>query len=66
MTMQIAETINKVLQPRGVGVIIKAEHMCMQMRGVEKQDSSAITSAMLGHFRSHQETRAEFMKLIET
>jgi GTP cyclohydrolase I len=66
MTMQIAETINEVLQPRGVGVIIKAEHMCMQMRGVEKQDSSAVTSAMLGHFRSHQETRAEFMKLIET
>ncbi|MDA0836727.1 MAG: GTP cyclohydrolase I FolE [Planctomycetota bacterium] len=65
LTMQIAETINEVLQPRGVGVVIKAEHMCMQMRGVEKQDSSAITSAMLGHFRTYQETRAEFMNLMD-
>jgi len=64
MTMQIAETIQDALQPRGVGVVIKAEHMCMQMRGVEKQDSVAITSAMLGLFRSNEKTRAEFMNLI--
>lgn len=64
MTMQIAETIQEVLNPRGVGVVLTAEHMCMQMRGVEKQDSVAVTSAMLGLFRSRQETRAEFMNLI--
>lgn len=64
MTMQIAETIQKVLDPRGVGVVIKAEHLCMQMRGIEKQESVAITSAMLGMFRTRLETRAEFMNLI--
>jgi GTP cyclohydrolase I len=64
MTMQIAETIQEALQPRGVGVVIKAEHLCMQMRGVEKQDSVAITSAMLGLFRANEKTRAEFMTLI--
>jgi len=64
MTMQIAETIQEALQPRGVGVVIRAEHLCMQMRGVEKQDSVAITSAMLGLFRTNEKTRAEFMTLI--
>lgn len=64
MTMQIAETLQDALQPRGVGVVIKAEHLCMQMRGVEKQDCVAITSAMLGLFRSNEKTRAEFMNLI--
>lgn len=64
MTMQIAETLQEALQPRGVGVVIKAEHLCMQMRGVEKQDSVAITSAMLGLFRTNEKTRAEFMTLI--
>ena len=64
MTMQIAETIQQVLEPKGVGVVVKAEHLCMQMRGVEKQESVAITSAMLGLFRSRQKTRTEFMNLI--
>ena len=64
MTMQIAETIQEALKPRGVAVVIKAEHMCMQMRGVEKQESVAVTSAMLGLFRKNEKTRAEFMNLI--
>lgn len=64
LTHQIAKTIQKVLEPRGVGVVIKAEHMCMQMRGVEKEDSLAVTSAMFGIFRERQETRNEFLQLI--
>ena len=64
LTHQIAKTIQKVLEPRGVGVVIKAEHMCMQMRGVEKEDSLAVTSAMFGIFRERQETRNGFLQLI--
>src|SRR4249919_3651663 len=62
LTTQIAETINEVLQPRGVAVVMEAVHMCMLMRGVEKQNSKALTSAMLGSFRDRPETRAEFME----
>ena len=64
LTTQIATTINDVLQPRGVAVVMEALHLCMVMRGVEKQNSKAITSAMLGSFRNRPETRAEFMELI--
>ena len=64
LTYQIAETINTKITPFGVGVVIEAQHMCMIMRGVEKQKSRAVTSAMLGNFRSRQETRMEFLDLI--
>jgi GTP cyclohydrolase IA len=66
LTTQIANTLNDVLQPRGVAVVIEAIHLCMLMRGVEKQNSKAVTSAMLGGFRDRPETRAEFMELIKT
>jgi GTP cyclohydrolase IA len=66
LTTQIANTINEVLQPRGVAVVMEAVHLCMLMRGVEKQNSKAITSAMLGSFRDRPETRAEFMDLIKS
>ncbi|MGH7344345.1 MAG: GTP cyclohydrolase I FolE [Candidatus Rokuibacteriota bacterium] len=66
LTTQIAGTINEVLQPRGVAVVVEAVHLCMLMRGVEKQNSKAITSAMLGAFRDRPETRAEFMDLIKS
>ena len=66
LTTQIANTINEVLQPRGVAVVMEAVHLCMLMRGVEKQNSKAITSAMLGSFRDRAETRAEFMDLIKS
>jgi GTP cyclohydrolase I len=64
LTTQIAETINEKIAPLGVGVVIEAQHMCMQMRGVEKQNSRAVTSSMLGTFRSRHETRMEFLNLI--
>ncbi len=64
LTRQIADTVQHCLQPIGVGVVIEAEHLCMQMRGVEKQESVAITSAMLGAFEKHSATRSEFMTLI--
>lgn len=64
MTQQIAETIQSVLNPKGVGVIVEARHFCMMMRGVEKQHSGAVTSAMLGAFRDRKETRDEFLALI--
>ena len=66
LTTQIAQTLQEVLQPRGVAVVIEALHMCMLMRGVEKQNSKAVTSAMLGQFRDRPETRAEFMELIRS
>ena len=66
LTTQIAQTINEVLQPRGVAVVMEAVHLCMLMRGVEKQNSKAVTSAMLGAFRDNAETRAEFMELIRS
>ncbi|HEY7543060.1 MAG TPA: GTP cyclohydrolase I FolE [Methylomirabilota bacterium] len=66
LTTQIASTVNEVLQPRGVAVVVEAVHLCMLMRGVEKQNSKAITSAMLGSFRDNPETRAEFMGLIKS
>jgi GTP cyclohydrolase I len=65
LTTQIANTLNEALQPRGVAVVMEAIHLCMLMRGVEKQNSKAITSAMLGTFR-RPETRAEFMELIKS
>ena len=65
LTTQIANTLNEVLQPRGVAVVMEAVHLCMLMRGVEKQNSKAVTSAMLGAFRDRPETRAEFMELIK-
>jgi GTP cyclohydrolase I len=64
LTTQIAETINQKISPLGVGVVIEAQHMCMLMRGVEKQNSRAITSSMLGTFRTRHETRMEFLDLI--
>ena len=64
LTMQIAETIQKAIEPQGVGVVIEARHLCMMMRGVEKQHSAAVTSSMLGCFRDEQETRTEFLSLI--
>ena len=64
LTTEIAETIQKVIEPQGVGVVVEARHLCMMMRGVEKQHSEAVTSSMLGCFRDEQETRAEFLSLI--
>jgi GTP cyclohydrolase I len=64
LTSQIAEAINEKLSPQGVGVIIEARHMCMVMRGVEKQNSQAVSSAMLGAFRESKETRDEFLALV--
>ena len=65
LTTQIANSLNEALQPRGVAVVIEAVHLCMLVRGVEKQNSKAVTSAMLGAFRDRPETRAEFMELIK-
>jgi GTP cyclohydrolase I len=64
MTSQIAEAIQEKLSPEGVGVIIEARHLCMQMRGVEKQHGQAVTSAMLGSFRHDKQTRQEFLSLV--
>ena len=64
LTTQIAETIQSAINPLGVGVVVEARHLCMMMRGVEKQHSSAVTSAMLGAFRDEHETREEFLALI--
>ena len=64
LTTQIAETIQKVIEPQGVGVVIEARHLCVMMRGVEKQHSAAVTSSMLGVFRNGEETRSEFLSLI--
>ena len=64
LTTEIATAIDEILQPRGVGVVIEAQHLCMMMRGVEKQHSSAVTSCMLGRFRTDARTRSEFLSLI--
>ena len=64
LTMQVATAIDEVLKPRGVAVVIEASHLCMMMRGVEKQNSSTITSCLLGLFRKDERTRTEFLKLI--
>ena len=64
LTRQIAETIQDVLEPIGVAVIMEGQHMCMQMRGVEKQNSLTTTSSMLGKFRQSDRTRAEFLSII--
>jgi GTP cyclohydrolase I len=64
LTVQIAETLESKLNATGVGVVIEARHLCMMMRGVEKQNTVAVTSSMLGAFRSQQQTRLEFLSLI--
>jgi GTP cyclohydrolase I len=66
LTQQIAGTLFAALNPQGVGVVVEAKHMCMMMRGVEKQNSSATTSAMLGVFRDDVKTRQEFLTLLRT
>jgi len=66
LTTQIAETIMEKIKPLGVGVVIEAKHLCMIMRGVEKQNSVAVTSAMLGVFRDEIETRQEFLSLVRS
>lgn len=66
LTQQVAETIQELVDPRGVGVICEARHFCMMMRGVEKQHSGAVTSAMLGAFRTNKETRDEMLSLVQT
>jgi GTP cyclohydrolase I len=66
LTTQIANALNDALEPRGVAVVMEAIHLCMMVRGVEKQNSKAVTSAMLGAFRDRPETRAEFMELIKS
>ena len=65
MTRQIAEALSDAVSPRGVGVVIEAQHLCMMMRGVEKQASHTVTSAMLGVFQE-QPTRSEFLSLVRT
>ncbi|MBN2685580.1 MAG: GTP cyclohydrolase I FolE [Pontiellaceae bacterium] len=64
LTNQVATSLMETIAPEGVGVVIEAKHLCMMMRGVEKQNSCMVTSAMLGSFRSESSTRNEFLKLI--
>src|SRR5258708_14581375 len=64
LTQEIAKEIQEALSPRGVGVVIEAQHLCMMMRGVEKQNSVMITSSVLGSFREDQKTREEFMSIV--
>ena len=66
MTQQIAQAVQTVLEPKGVGVVAHASHLCMMMRGVQKQNSSAMTSCLLGSFRSDSKTRNEFMGLVRS
>ena len=66
LTKQIADTLMNAIRPAGVGVIIEAQHLCMMMRGVEKQNSMMTTSMMLGSFRVHERTRSEFLQLVRT
>lgn len=65
LTKQIAETVFHITNARGVGVVIEAQHLCMMMRGVEKQNSTMTTSVMLGNFRKDRKTRAEFLSLVK-
>ncbi len=64
LTQQIAEAIDRVIHPQGVGVVLEAQHLCMMMRGVEKQGSSTVTSSMLGVFKTQLQTRNEFLALV--
>jgi len=64
LTVQIAETLQEKLQPLGVAVVMEAAHLCMMMRGIQKQNATAVTSSMLGYFRTSDKTRAEFLELI--
>src|ERR1700761_2879681 len=64
LTHEVAEAINEAIHPQGVGVVMEAQHLCMMMRGVEKQESSTVTSAMLGVFKTQQQTRSEFLSLV--
>lgn len=64
LTRQIADAIQEAIEPQGVGVVVEARHLCMMMRGVEVQHSSTVTSAMLGAFRTEQQTRHEFLSLV--
>ena len=66
LTKQIADTLMTAVSPAGVGVIIEAQHLCMMMRGVEKQNSMMTTSMMLGAFRDHDRTRSEFLELVKS
>ena len=66
LTKEIADTLMEAIQPAGVGVIIEAQHLCMMMRGVEKQNSSMTTSMMLGTFLDHDRTRSEFLRLVRS
>ena len=65
LTVEIAQTLMDKIKPQGVGVIVEARHLCMIMRGVEKQNSTAVTSHMLGVFRDHEGTRSEFLRLLK-
>jgi GTP cyclohydrolase I len=64
LTHEVAEAISDAVHPQGVGVVIEAQHLCMMMRGVEKQGSSTVTSSMLGVFKTQQQTRSEFLSLV--
>lgn len=64
LTQQVAQTIQEAIAPVGVGIVCEAQHLCMMMRGVEKQHSSTITSAMIGEFRTNHRTREEFLSLV--
>lgn len=64
LTTQIAQTLQELLNPKGIGVVVEAKHLCMMMRGVEKQNSAMVTSSMLGDFRDNAATRKEFLGLI--
>ena len=64
LTRQVALALDEALKPRGVAVVMECEHMCMAMRGVQKQGASTVTSCMLGVFRNRQKTREEFLSLI--
>src|ERR1051325_528456 len=64
LTMEIADTINSSIKPKGVAVVVEAQHLCMIMRGVEKQNSVAVTSSMFGDFKDNQNTRNEFLNLV--